>query len=654
MTIAFLAAPLRLPGTLDPSLRRLLAAVHAATPTTYLVGGAIRDLLRGAQPVDLDIVVAGDAHQVAENLAAALGGHLFALDEARGQFRIVLDEGDVQEIDLSPLAGMIEDDLARRDFTVNAMAAPITPEGTLGEVIDPFGGSNDLTSKLLHAVSEQALVEDPLRLLRAVRFAVELDFEIEPDTAAALKRLAPCIHEAAAERQQAELMRIFATPRASMGMRLLDSLDLLAELLPEVTAGRGVLQPVTHHYWDVFDHSIETLANLDVLLDGRGPSSDSSLESLRMRGMEDAWFQRELRDQLAWFAPAAYLDEKSGGYSRRVLLKLAGLLHDVGKPETKAVEADGRTHFFGHCELGAAKAKAICRRLRLGNRETEFVSLLVEEHLRPTQLSDRPSPPSQRALYRFRRDLGDAAPACLLLMLADGAAAVGPPLKHERWQRRVAYVGYVLQQLEAQSQAAATAPRLVTGHDLMAALGLEPGPELGRILDAVNEAIGAGEITSREAAIEYAMRTSPPNPLSVHGEGVAAAGGEVSQTLRNWQTPGNLWERLKPRAREMRHAPTDAEERLWQALRRKALGVQFRRQHPLGRFVVDFYTSTAKLVIEVDGSIHERTAEQDAMRTELLEAQGLQILRFSNEDVLANLPAVLNKIRVALGEGARS
>jgi poly(A) polymerase len=189
---------------------------------------------------------------------------------------------------------------------------------------------------------------------------------------------------------------------------------------------------------------------------------------------------------------------------------LAGLLHDVAKPETKSVEADGRVRFLGHPEVGARKSEVICRRLRFGNRETRFVSQLVDDHLRPTQLSPQHgTPPSRHALYRFFRDLDDAAPACLFLYLADGAGAAGPRLTLERWQRMVAFVAFVLAEHDKLKQQVPPAKRLVRGNDLMEALGIDPGPRLGQLLHAVEEAAGSGEIETREQAIEFAKHFSP-------------------------------------------------------------------------------------------------------------------------------------------------
>jgi poly(A) polymerase len=481
----------------NASLSRIFTIVRAAAPETYLVGGSLRDLLLRREPADLDFVTTADANAAAGAIAAALRGSAFALDAARGYYRVVA--GNLPAIDLTAVeADTIEADLRRRDFTVDALAAPLLPNGALGEVIDPAGGLADIDAKSIRMVSERVLDEDPLRLLRAARLAMGLDFTIDAATAAAIRSRATRINATAAERQREEITRLLATPRAGAGFRLLDELGLLAELLPELMAGRGVEQPIVHH-WDVFDHSIETLATLDALL--------ADVEARRSAPLHaPVWLRSLFRAGLAWYPLDAYLDEKVGGQTRLVLLKLAGLLHDVAKPETRSVEADGRVRFFGHAELGAGKARRICERLRFGGRETKFVASLVEEHLRPTQLTQKELP-TPRAIYRFFRDLGDTAPACLILSLADGVAAAGPRLTPERWAGYVAYIGYVLEQGQAQTVAIKQAPRLVTGDDLMAALAIPSGPEVGRLLALVEEAIAAGDVKTKAEALAYAGRS---------------------------------------------------------------------------------------------------------------------------------------------------
>ncbi len=493
------------PENLDPELRSLLKEVAAKVPGALLIGGGLRDQVGKTSPAaasrfkdsatkDIDLLVPNAAAASAA-LAEALAGHAFVLDQEHGQHRITLrPDALARHIDVSAIGDSVEENLGGRDYTVNAMAAPIAADGSLGELTDPCGGLADLEARQLRMVSERALIEDPLRLLRGVRQAIELEAQIESETLATIQRLAPSVTQAAAERQRDELVRILATPRSAAGVRLLDETGLLKEILPELMPARGVDQPGPHHFWDVFDHSVEALANLDLLLADPGAVEPVSQA---MREIFD--------DALSRFDLDEYLAEKVQGESRLVLLKLAGLLHDVAKPETKAVDEKGHAHFYGHSELGATKAGVICHRLRLGKAETEFVALLIKKHLRPTQLSSG-GPPSNRALFRFFRDLGDASTACLILLLADGAASARPRLKREGWIRSVSFVRYLLERHEGQLETVEKEPRLVTGADLMNELSIEEGPLVGILMRSLDEAIGAGEIGSREAALEYARR----------------------------------------------------------------------------------------------------------------------------------------------------
>ena len=634
MTAASPATVAEFSESITPNLRSVLTKVHAAIPDAHVVGGTPRDLLLGRTPLDLDVVTQGEPKAAGERVAQTAGGSMFALDAERGHYRVALPgAAPLREIDLSQALNLSED-LARRDFTIDAMAAPILSDGGLGALIDPVRGLADLETRTLRMVSRQALQDDPLRLLRAVRLTVELDFEVEPETEKTIRELAYLVTRPAAERQREELTRILATPRAASGIRLLDSLRLLDEIMPEVTAGRGVDQPFEHHYWDVFDHSVEALAALDMML---APKADS-----------ERWLAPVFREVLAGFDLDAYLDGMVGGQSRRVLLKLAGLLHDVSKPETKAEQPDGRIRFLGHPEQGAAKAETICGRLRFGAKETRFVALLVEEHLRPTQLSQGNELPSKRALYRFFRDLGDAAPACLLLSLADAAAARGPRLEKDRWAGHVAYVRWVLENGLHPEEEDSRPQRLVDGEALMEALGISPGPEVGRLLDAIEEAQAIGEVRTREEALALAREMASP-PAAATPSPQAARGiespSDKEQLQRYLRRPVN-WSGLNPRAREMRQQPTAAEDLLWQAVRRKQLdGLAFRRQHPINRFIVDFYCPAANLVIEVDGPVHQGTQEMDEARQEFLEALGLKVLRFRNDELEQDLADVLSRIK---------
>ena len=494
--------------SLSSSANALLSAVGALLSggQGYLVGGSLRDALlerQERQPADLDVAVPGDAANFARDLASRLGGHFVLLDAQRGTARVVLDEGDIRTIDITRLRGDIRGDLKQRDFTIDALAVSVAEvvDATSVELFDPHGGLADLKAGVVRLVSEQALVDDPLRLLRAVRLATQLDFQLAPETAEAVRRHAERIDQTAPERQRDELARCFATPRAATALRLMDRLGLLERLFPEVTAGRGVTQPKEHH-WDVLDHAFETVAALDFMLAVEEPSHGR--EARFWRTLWDALsFLPDLRSHLA--------EEVSEGRSRAGLLKLAGFLHDVAKPQTRAPDATGRIRFFGHAEQGAATARDTLTRLRFSRREAELVATMVEEHLRPGQLGQSAEGgPSRRALFRFFRDTGEAAESVLLLSLADHLAARGPNLRLDGWRRHVAYIAHVLARRE-EEETIVHPPRLLTGNEIMATLAIGPGPEVGRLLAALEEAEAGGDIASREDALALARRLHTAN-----------------------------------------------------------------------------------------------------------------------------------------------
>jgi len=493
---------------LEPPVEALVAGLARCLALrgapAYLVGGSLRDAILGRPVRDVDIAVEGDSLTIARAIGKELGASYVPLSPERGIARLVfpIEEGGVRDVDFTPVQGNIVADLASRDFTVDAMAAALPQDGGV-ELVDPFGGREDLSRGLVRAVSAAAFEADGLRLLRGVRLAAELGFRIDGTTLTWMRERAACLVGIAAERQREELVRMLSTGRASWSLRTLDELTLLERILPEVAATRGVEQP-KEHYWDVFDHSLETVEALDFLLSEHPPE-------------ETRWatFWRELWGPLGWLPGGRdhFHEEVSEGHPRLALLKLGALLHDVAKPETKTVDSKGRVRFFGHAAAGARVAGDIMERLRFSARETHLVSLLAEEHLRPGQLGGEGGPPSRRALFRFFRDTGDAALDVLLLSLADHLAARGPRMRVASWRNHVAYVNHVMARRH-QEESLVEPPRLLTGHDVMDALGVEPGPEVGRLLRAVEEAQGAGEIHTSEEALALVRRlaTAPAQP----------------------------------------------------------------------------------------------------------------------------------------------
>jgi poly(A) polymerase len=443
----------------------------------WVVGGTVRDELLGRPVEDVDLAVAGDAERAARAVAAEVRGPVFRLSEAFGAWRVIDREGG-RVYDLSPLQGdTIEADLAKRDFTVNAMARELHGGG---ELIDPHGGRQDLDTRVLRVVGPRAYDEDPLRPLRLARLAAELGFAPDTVTERLTREAAPRVTAAAPERAFAELRRLMLADGAVEGVRLADSLSVLGAVLPELADLHGVEQSQYHHL-DVFEHTIAVLAS-QIELEGR-------LEELFGDAAEP------LR---------AVLDQPLGDeLTRGQALRFGALVHDVGKPATRGVRPDGRITFIGHDKLGEEMVRVLCRRLRTSDRFSRFLQGLTRHHLVLGFLvHQRPLP--RRLVYRYLKRTSPVEVEVTLLSCADRLATRG-----KNAERAVAAHLDLARELMDEALAWRTSgpPRLpLRGDELAERLGMEPGPELGRLLDELEEAAFAGEASSVDEALELARR----------------------------------------------------------------------------------------------------------------------------------------------------
>jgi poly(A) polymerase len=488
------------------TLNKLHEFLAERSYNSYIVGGFIRDWLLGRQTNDVDIAVNGNALGVAEDIAKILGGNFVVLDDVNSVARVVVAHKQQQwNLDFSSIDGDIESNLARRDFTINAMAMELGRTDIIAsmvdmdsgglvklsgekrselEIIDPFSGKSDLQDRILRAVNQQIFKADAVRLLRAVRLSAELNFAIEPDTEDLLRHDSELITNVPGERVRDELLRLLRLPQAACHIRYLDDLGLLLSLIPELGEGKGVGQP-TVHFWDVFNHSVETVGAIEFL----------------MRESKWSYCNEELLVTAPWSdkIDAQLSQGISSGSNRKTLLKLGGLFHDIAKPRTKSLDDSGRAHFLGHAKEGAAMTKSILERLRFSNREISFVESLVYHHLRPAQMTNEELP-TQRAIYRYFRDTGDAGIEIVILALADYLAVYGPLVRVEEWSRYCKLMEYILTEHERQ-EARVLPVKLVDGHDLMEIFGLTPGPLIGDLLSLVREAQASSELSTKEEAL---------------------------------------------------------------------------------------------------------------------------------------------------------
>ncbi|MEI6085549.1 MAG: CCA tRNA nucleotidyltransferase [Verrucomicrobiota bacterium] len=474
-------------ATAELIVRRLRDAGH----TAYFAGGCVRDMVRGVEPHDFDVATSATPDQVRQLFAhtipvgAAFGVVLVV--EGDRQFEVATFRNDEAYLDgRRPTAvryGTAEEDAQRRDFTVNGLfydplaaeaqrgargasalpadpgraGAPRPPSG----VIDFIAGMADIERRVIRCIGEprHRFTEDKLRLLRAVRFAANLGFTIEPATFAVVQEMAKEIHIVSAERIRDELIKILTRPHAGRGLELLDASGLLQEVLPEIAAMKGVEQPPAFHpEGDVFTHTklmLEMLSSRE----GEAPAEPAGAATAR----------REARPP-------------------GLVLAFAVLLHDVGKPPT-FVRAPDRIRFNEHDRVGAEMAEKILRRLRFSNEQIDQITLCVAEHMkfqfvqemRPAKLKrilGRPTFPTELELHRVdclssHRNLGNYD--FLMRKLAELPPDVIKP-----------------------------AP-LLTGHDLLA-LGIKPGPLVGLLLREVAEAQLDDRLQSRADALAYVQQ----------------------------------------------------------------------------------------------------------------------------------------------------
>jgi putative nucleotidyltransferase with HDIG domain len=448
----------------------------------WLVGGAIRDRELGRSTVDVDIVVDGDPAESAREVARAAGrAACFAMSEEFGAWRVVARDSSWQ-LDLEPMrGGSLEADLALRDFTVNAVAEPI--EG--GSPIDPLGGLADLAARRLRMTGPGAFAADPLRVLRLVRVAVELDLEPEAETLRSARAEAGGLRDVSAERVFMELRRILAAPRAPWGIQTMTELGATAVVLPELEALRGVEQSRFHHR-DVYGHTLEVLEGAIAL--STGGTAGGELDAIigEHRGEVVALLAEPLSDQL----------------TRGDALRWGVLLHDAAKPLTRDVHpVDGRVTFIGHDVRGAELARAVLERLRASERLRAHVAALVRHHLRLGFLVHEPQPLSRRTVFGYLHECSPVEVDVTLLSVADRLATRGDRAQESIDAHMRVARGLLADGLRWRAEGP---PRpLIRGDELADELGIPLGPRVGELLHALAQAQYAGDVSTREQSLAY-------------------------------------------------------------------------------------------------------------------------------------------------------
>ncbi|MCR4336855.1 MAG: HD domain-containing protein [Candidatus Omnitrophica bacterium] len=464
-----------------PQLQALHHLAKRRRNKVYLVGGFWRDYLLKRSCFDFDFAVDKNAIALAKSFAKAFRGAFVLLDEEHGCARVVKKiEGQIWTFDFADFRGAtIKKDLAHRDFFINVFSVnlnALVDQETVDQLLrKQLISFRDLKFRRIRMVSPIAFKEDPLRLLRAYSLQAVLDFKIESKTKAQIKKDRDLIRQVSAERIREEVFKILESPRAAAGLKALDEIGLLEKVMPQIAIMQNVSQGGYHHL-DVWPHSLETVVQLEGVL-------------------------KEFENDVEVKAYAQ--EEAGGGHSRRSVMKLAALLHDIGKPETRKQEGE-RMSFHGHEHVGRGIVRQIARFLKISTKERMMLEDMVLWHLRPGYLANFKRP-TDKAFFRYFRDAKEEGASIALLAMADQRSTRGPLTTPEDEKHHEKICREVVDRFFEKKKEKPFV-RLINGNDLIKELKLKPSPLFAQILKTVEEEQSLGKVATKEEALNLAKK----------------------------------------------------------------------------------------------------------------------------------------------------
>ncbi len=441
----------------------------------YVVGGTVRDFIMDKDSYDRDLIVEGiPAKLFAEELLNIFDATLVPLDEDNNIYRLVLkgseDIHNPYMIDVTnPIENSLELDLMRRDLTINAIAVEIHS----GKITDMFGGISDIKTGTLNYIEEINFVDDPLRLLRVYRFQAATDFNLSGDLIHIICKYTDLISKPAKERVLYELMKLFSGKYTANALTNMNKTWLLEEIFPVVKELKQI-PPNTHHHLGLLEHSIETVNQVQLLYEDANDNIKEHLNKVDF-----------------------------GGFSRLAHLKLAAFLHDIGKFSTWTIEKEtGRHRFLKHDDVGSKMAKKILKDLSCSNKQIEYVSTLIKNHIYPSALMADPEV-NEKAMMRFIRKINDNTIDNIILSMADRLSARGEAVTDEMVENNIKNLNRLLNFYFDKINELAPLPKLLDGNEVMELLKIKQSPKLGKILSALYEAQLDGDINTKDEAIKF-------------------------------------------------------------------------------------------------------------------------------------------------------
>ena len=435
-----------------------------------LVGGAVRDLLLGKITYDRDLLVLdSDAKDFSKKIANFFDATFVPLDEINKIYRVVMKD-KINYLDITnPIENDLEKDLKRRDLTINALAINLRNNA----LIDIVNGLSDLNAGILRVIEEKNLLDDPLRLLRVFRFQAVSGFKIDKESLKDIEKYLDLISKPAIERINYEIMHLFDGKYTETALKNMDDIGLLERIFPIVDELKKV-PPNSHHHLRLFEHSIETVKQINLLYEKSSPEVKEHMERIDF-----------------------------GGYSRLAHLKLAGFLHDIGKFQTWTIEPDTARHrFIKHDDVGAKMSISILKKTAFSNKQIDYISTMIKNHIYPSSVMSAPLV-NEKIMMRYIRKMEDNSIDEIILAQADRLSARGPEISNEIIEKNINALNRLLEFYLEVKDTLEPLPKLLDGNEVMKILNISPSPKLGKIMNALHEAQINGDVITKEHALEF-------------------------------------------------------------------------------------------------------------------------------------------------------